>query len=214
MIKAKISMDHYKCWACELTKKFEGTFFLQNTTSLEKNVASDIVYIGADGSNQEAIMNFLKSHPHMSSIEVLEKSEDHLFLLIVTAGNETMIERVNKNRCFNIGPTVLHDGREIFNIVTQNKENLQRLLDDLEKIGEVRLISVVPFTFEHSSLTKKQFDALTHAEERGYYDWPRNIDIDSLAKEKGISKSTYVEHLRKAEIKVMKQFIDKPEHVR
>lgn len=52
-------------------------------------------------------------------------------------------------------------------------------------------------------LTPRQRDAFELACERNYYAWPREIDTRELADELGVSKTTLLEHLRKAEAKLL-----------
>ncbi|MDX1748003.1 MAG: helix-turn-helix domain-containing protein, partial [Halobacteriales archaeon] len=41
------------------------------------------------------------------------------------------------------------------------------------------------------------------ARERGYYAWPRGTTAADLATDLGVSKSTVLEHLRKAEARLL-----------
>jgi predicted DNA binding protein len=41
------------------------------------------------------------------------------------------------------------------------------------------------------------------AREHGYYEWPRNVTARELAEEFDITKTTFLEHLRKAESKLL-----------
>ncbi|MFX0092279.1 MAG: helix-turn-helix domain-containing protein, partial [Candidatus Hodarchaeota archaeon] len=51
--------------------------------------------------------------------------------------------------------------------------------------------------------TSKQQEALTLAFQEGYYELPRKIILESLAKEMNVGRRTFEEHLRKAERKIM-----------
>ena len=52
-------------------------------------------------------------------------------------------------------------------------------------------------------LTGKQIEALSKEYDYGYYSTPRRITTESISATLGISRSTYEEHLRKAENKVI-----------
>jgi predicted DNA binding protein len=53
-------------------------------------------------------------------------------------------------------------------------------------------------------LTKKQSFALITALARGYYEIPKKVSTDKIAASLKLPRTTYEEHLRKAESKVMK----------
>jgi predicted DNA binding protein len=53
------------------------------------------------------------------------------------------------------------------------------------------------------TLTAKQRDVFEHAREAGYYEWPRQCDTRELAADLDVSKTTLLEHLRKAEAKLL-----------
>ena len=57
-------------------------------------------------------------------------------------------------------------------------------------------------------LSKQQKKALELAYENGYYSYPRKSSLEKLAKLAKIGISTFQEHLRKAEIKLLPVIID------
>lgn len=56
-------------------------------------------------------------------------------------------------------------------------------------------------------ITPRQRQAFELARKREYYEWPRKTSIQNLANELGVSKATFLEHLRSAE----SYFLDPPE---
>lgn len=72
----------------------------------------------------------------------------------------------------------------------------------IEKVEEVKL-SDVYFPRLLPKLSEKQRRAFEIAVENGYYEFPRNIGLKGLAKAMNVSVSTFQEHLRKAEEKIL-----------
>ena len=57
-------------------------------------------------------------------------------------------------------------------------------------------------------LTKNQKKAIEIAYNSGYYTYPRKMSLEDLAKIAGIGISTFQEHLRKAEMKLLPVIIE------
>ncbi len=85
--------------------------------------------------------------------------------------------------------------------------NENQMQDFFKKVTEkgirYKVTSLTDASFSPDSplnkLTEKQREALIAAHKLGYYDVPRRINTEQLAKKLGVSDSTLVEHLRKAE---------------
>ncbi|MDP3741951.1 MAG: helix-turn-helix domain-containing protein [Candidatus Micrarchaeota archaeon] len=58
-----------------------------------------------------------------------------------------------------------------------------------------------------TGLTQKQLIAFQLACQLGYYKYPRSVSLEQLAKAAKLSYSTYKEHLRRAEEKIMPHVI-------
>ena len=97
-----------------------------------------------------------------------------------------------------------------FSLITEN-QYLDQFLNKLQDYGKIRLISAQKP--DHSPeelldmLTPRQRDAIILAKNLGYYEWPRKINAGQIAKHLSISKSTVIEHLRKAENSIITQIL-------
>ncbi len=56
-------------------------------------------------------------------------------------------------------------------------------------------------------LTPRQEEVLIKAFITGYYDYPRRMKLDEIARSMGISVSTLAEHMRRAEKKLVEAFM-------
>lgn len=85
-------------------------------------------------------------------------------------------------------------------------ENLNRVLLLMSTYGEIQNVIFEEATFSNdplSGLTRRQRDLLLAAKQYGYYEYPRRINSQQLAEKVGISKATAIEHLRKAEARLI-----------
>lgn len=111
-------------------------------------------------------------------------------------------------------PVRIEAGREQWQVCFVNdRSEIESALDSVrEQAGaEVQIDSITtgepsaPTARDHrlDTLTTKQRQVFEHAREAGYYEWPRKCDTRELAADLDVSKTTLLEHLRKAEAKLL-----------
>ena len=95
--------------------------------------------------------------------------------------------------------------------VIGDQPNLKRFFEKIRLLGDIQSISCQRADYLScntlSCLTDRQRDVLIEAKKSGYYDYPRRINADQLAERLGIGKSATIEHLRKAEGRILSQIL-------
>lgn len=125
---------------------------------------------------------------------------------------------VEPHECLLAPPAVFADGWCYTRVLSFEEKMTRAMFKALQSNGRTELISKreLPLTvlpsnvWVHSlfaDLTGKQQDALLKAHRHGYYASPRKVGTEDVARSLGISRSTYEEHLRKAENRVMDALI-------
>ncbi len=125
---------------------------------------------------------------------------------------------IERNHCIVLHPAVYLDGWGYFKLISFSEVDTKKLFADLATTGQNELLSkriihmdAVPSTVWvesfFSKLTDKQMEALVKAFDYGYYASPREVTTDSIASTLGVARSTYEEHLRKAENRIMEAMV-------
>ncbi len=103
-------------------------------------------------------------------------------------------------------PTIFTQDKLIMSVIGTEK-NLRRFLHSITFAGDITQVSYTKATYTDetflSCLTEKQRQILIAANKHGYYKYPRKITSEQLAQKVGLSKPTVVQHLRKAEVRLI-----------
>ena len=108
----------------------------------------------------------------------------------------------------------MSDGYEYWTvIVSASRNTIQKRLDEIrrEMDAEITIQGMKSAQTGNSScqrtsqLSERQREVFELAQKGGYYRWPRETSATELANEVDISKTTFLEHLRKAEAKILGQ---------
>jgi len=126
-------------------------------------------------------------------------------------------ETLEKNSCLSIPPDVYYGGWEEHRIVGFRETDYKKLFQDLSKIGPVQILEkkvipersirdafVISLSSVFSELTEKQLDSLLTALDYGYYQLPKKMTAEEIAGKRNVPRTTYEEHLRKAENKILR----------
>lgn len=151
--------------------------------------------------------------------EWADASASRMFLLKCTCGDyESPWTLVNDHQCWDAPPIVYQDGWANLRVMSFDPENPRSLFAALRKLGPAELVrkrelplGVLPTSVYANvlfgDLTAKQSNALLTAFRFGYYTSPRSITTEEIASSVGVSRTTYEEHLRKAENRVISALI-------
>ncbi|WP_439025394.1 helix-turn-helix domain-containing protein [Haloarchaeobius sp. DT45] len=105
----------------------------------------------------------------------------------------------------------VRDGRETWNLLVRTSrdefgctlDSIRESLDadiTLDRLAPAEQAPPPECPDTHAqALTPRQQEALALARRRGYYSWPREVTARELATDLGVSKTTFLEHLRRAE---------------
>ena len=152
------------------------------------------------------------SLPEGSAILDVLKEENNKYTCLVKVIYKKKLMKIFKLFNFDVIytiPAFVSEEKIVFSFISDN-DNLKKLLKVINIFGVVKNIYFQKVNLPEydilSSLTEKQRKVLITAKKNGYYDIPRKITTEELSKKLGISKATAVEHLRKAE-KRMVSFI-------
>jgi len=107
-------------------------------------------------------------------------------------------------------PVIYERGWEYYRVIAFRHKDLKNLLQRLEEMNfTVEVLRKVPFDgFIASSLTLTAdalFSDLTYS--HGYYRLPRKTDVKTIASRKRVPRTTFQEHLKKAENKLVASLI-------
>ena len=156
---------------------------------------------------------------------IIEESSDRDSVHIVTkkcfcTTENSVSKNIDMFNLLHVLPVIYERGWEYYRVIAFRHKDLKNLLQRLEEMNfTVEVLRKVPFDgFIASSLTltadalfsdltEKQMDALLTAYSHGYYKLPRKTDVKTIASRKRVPRTTFQEHLKKAENKLVASLI-------
>jgi predicted DNA binding protein len=177
----------------------------------EEGICVDLIeYTLREGVSIENI----KSVGHMEIMSVIKSEGNKHTCLIKYYEPEESKEEFKESELDLIysTPTIISEDRFVLSVIGEN-ENLKKFIE-LMKInaGKIVNMSFKKAVYQRqdmlSILTDKQKEVLMTAHKYGYYDYPKKINSEGLAKKVSIGRATLVQHLRKAEGRIVAEIMD------
>lgn len=151
----------------------------------------------------EEIADFFTSSPQVKHFEQLNEDS-----YLVTKDSCGAYSAVDRNHGILRRRSVITANRREYTILFFQREDLKAIIEEFRRTGEVTLGKVSKFNESTAELTDRQFEVVECALEEGYFEWPRNASSDEIAGELDISRATFLEHLRKAQSKLLTEAIE------
>jgi predicted DNA binding protein len=206
----------HDCPYCNISKKYPRLRMFDWC-----NREHDVIEIITDKPNEQAAVT-----DEISKIKgIVEKSSDqqnaHFFVKKCYCKQEDSISTIlDELDVLLISPVVYRNGWEYYRIIAFKHKDIKGLMKGLKEKGftfeilrkvdfDGFIASSLTLTADalFSDLTEKQMDALLTAYSNGYYNLPRKANVQVIARRKKVSRTTYQEHLKKAENKLVASLI-------
>jgi len=216
----RIKYKHSDCLYTDKSHKLNISIFHYYLGSYVKDryiYSSAFQHFEGEEKDIKKYISYLKHNKRVMSLEVFEKS-----VLILTKNKKelkTYSALYNPMFLYPNPAIVDRNGFEIVEIAFWEKKPLQGLISVLEKDKTTTHFEILKFVnrkMDDIYVTKllpklptQQGRAIKLAYQFGYYEYPRKINLDKLAKIAKVSKATFRESLRRAEAKIIPQLISK-----
>lgn len=211
MWKAIFEGSHESCIIAPLCKKYDITDFVYLINAWEENnffYYTEAHILQGNETNKE---KFIKDFKKEKAIKKLEKKGNLIVTLNKNPGWMAAYMPLWDKKIIQTKPVIQKpDGMELWEMACWEKQPLTDILQRLPKEFKINLKSLKQTKIDElflphimPKLTEKQKMILELAVKEGYFDFPRKINLDGLAKRMKISKQTLQQHLRIAEKKLI-----------
>ncbi|WP_456371259.1 helix-turn-helix domain-containing protein [Geoglobus sp.] len=220
--KVTLRLWHPECWSIESTKDHPGICLVtKGVFKLENEVRANFHLLAESYEDLRSyIADIEKYSKYAREVYVIGKSDLEADIHARFPSHTTFYDRVFSLEFMPMRVSI-SGGYEYWTILI-DEEKMSDTLNRLLRVDgiEVEVLSITNLkSFEDEegedivdqisrSLSMKQKKVLVEAYRRGYFEWPRKTSVDELAKSFGIAKSTCLHHLRVAESRIMKRFME------
>ncbi len=166
--------------------------------NLEKSIGNSIIEIMH--YKLKAITDLIKNHPSVVEFNILEQEENRIRFNVKTEDPFLLYAVIKCGVLVNF-PVNVREGYAYWRLIS-TRERIDKLLTIFEQKGiefELLRIGNSPYSIEknNNKLTFKEEGILNRAINTGFFEVPRKISLEELAKQIGKSKSALSVKLRK-----------------
>ena len=206
MLEVELSITPRGAWIHNISPKYQAVVKILDCKPVKRGGAvRELFEILVAEDRVDDVLKELKSDPGVRGLEVISVKGGRIAGSLISH-TCSACRVLASSGCFLISSTLNQDG-SISWLMLGNKSSIKKLLDRLEKQGVRFAIKKIEPAKTPNLLTKRQEEVLLSAYELGYFDQPRKIKLDALASMLKLSPPTLSELLRRAEKKVIREYI-------
>lgn len=216
MLTAKVCVRYEGDWTAQLAAHDVFAEFVASTFRDRRYIG--IIALDCREDKLDDVIGIIESHQMIDTLDVVERydadTQGRTSSTLFIRGRLTEfspLQTLLYEGFLPIGPTTLEHGRECFDLLLDDREELSKAVELLGEFGEVT-VERISSDFRHeitpshaewqellSSIPDRRREILNLALEQGYFEIPREVTLEELAEKMGITKTTASSHLRKAE---------------
>ena len=212
----------HPCFCIESVQHIhDGRISLISPLAYGKGFATGLYEIEA-GEEIEHFVGELKKQERVRQVNIVEKTEKKALVYLRSKPDSLLIETVARTGCIPLEPSLTKGGVDSCAIYVPSEKELRNLYSTLKDHYEVKLLSkkhlnpgetkpaaylglreLLELKTLSARLSARQFEVFTYAARKGYFDYPKKIELEEIAESIGLKPATASEHLRKAQSKIV-----------
>lgn len=216
LLHVTLDLYHPDCWTLETTRDADAGLLGRGTTLGDDAATGEFEVYGASEAAVDDLVATIRDSALTRTVSGLpspaegggRQAPKSRRVLVEFDPGPSIRGAFTRRGFLHYGPTRHEGGRERRSFIARTSRH--ELRDTLETIeteydADIDLLRVSTAASGDTSdrpitrLTPRQREAFWLARDRGYYAYPRATTARALATELGVSKTTFLEHLRKAE---------------
>ncbi|MBI4258727.1 MAG: helix-turn-helix domain-containing protein [Thaumarchaeota archaeon] len=206
MFEAVLQGKAPNCWIRDIAKRYCATVNIMDVKALgNEEGIQELFEINVSPELVEPLSEDLRQTSNVSNLELIRTKNGSLYGSAKVQGRPVCMAFI-ESRCFLISekgsPNSTVEWR-----VRGAGETLKDLMGRLEAEGVQPQIKELSNLNHERPLTARQAQILETAMEKGYYEFPRRINLRELAKQVGVKPATLSELLRRAQKKALTQYL-------
>ncbi|MHB9286182.1 helix-turn-helix domain-containing protein [Halobacteriales archaeon Cl-PHB] len=227
MLSIEMDMVQYDCPYIDTTENYDVTFFAKqwDFNAVEEILETRIMATGATSHELDRGLDGLRAHDHMENFELLRRKGEKA-LIRTKIGETKAMEAIRDNNGYITGPFEIRAGSEMWRVGFDSEEIADRALSDVDRHNDFSVESresvdlvdyydvlknvdvATGFLDGCRSLSDVEQATLEKAVSEGYFQRPRDADLQALADEFDISKTAVSKNLRRSQRKILDQVVD------
>ncbi|AAK41466.1 Conserved hypothetical protein [Saccharolobus solfataricus P2] len=203
LLEITFSVEHENCWTNLVGKYVVKT--LRFSVDTERNFIRSLIVVD---KKYKELINKIKRNNSFIGYSLVSLTTDNKKILFDFRKRykNSVMDNINS-----VDGIILdgfkYDGKEYWRVLLY-ESYVNELREKLKSKGNVEFISFHELDITEDELTPYELKTLILAYKNGYFDFPRRIKSDKISKLINISKSTFTYHLRSAESRIIKRYID------
>ena len=220
-LRLTLDIWHPDCWTLEVTDRTAGGLLGHGVHRIDGMANGRFTAYGDSTEEVDELVAEIRASPLTDS--VWETADPHADADTQVPGSASrgIVVRYDMAKSINDTlvsrgfipdePVRMYDGREYWTVIVNESRNgvhdrIDAVRDEMDADVAVELItapSAGSGMFRTDALSARQREVFELARQEGYYTWPREVSATELADDLEVSKATLLEHLRKAEVKLL-----------
>jgi predicted DNA binding protein len=225
VLRLTLKVAHPDCWSLQVTRQHDGGLINHGAFPLsDGNIKGLFTAYGDTRAAVAELVEATRRSPLTESVlelsgglttnaEGFDPGNATQDIFVAYSQEDSIEPTLTSTGFIHEGPVRIYDGHEYWPVVAQCDRGdldgrLETVREEKDATIEVQHISSVQSLSGGSTqylqlLSQRQREVFELARRENYYQWPREVSLQELADELGISKTTFTEHLRKAEAKLL-----------